>query len=701
MTGDARSWLFELREVVQHPSSPLTLKNGRWRVGDRKKLWQALGSRLFDADLDLLRECAVQVLTERDPKFELAPDMRYASAVYGKELTHSYDLRRGLSESLALIGSQPCTLTNCSRSKAESTAPLTVRDILEDADWILWGSIGDVLPILAEAAPEEVLTAVERALQQTPSPFEALIAQEGAGLMSANYVSGLLWALETLAWDENFLVRACVILGKLANRDPGGSWASRPANSLTTILLPWMPQTVASIDKRRVAMEILRKEVPSVAWRIFLALMPSQTQASVPTRKPHWRNIIPEDWQDNVSEGDYWDQVSSYANSLVEMAIDDVHKLEELIGQLDSLPSPAFEQILEYLSSDALSDDSEEILGGIWTELNSLARKHRAFSDSEWALPIEKVTRIENVMAGLAPRNPLYLHRIQFSWDDLDYGSDAEDLEKQRWQLAENREKAIEDILSYGGIEAIIRLVRDVDFPYHVSESLAAVAGREIDEFILPSLLKANEKKLQDFVRYYVSCKRYKRGWVWVDDLDRSSWSTSLTAQFLCYLPFEVDTWNRVSEWLGRNEREYWVNDSLIPAFREVSIEYGIEKLITYRRLGAATRCLAAVGRDNRLDAGQAVRALLQAATPPGSLDSLDPYIIGTIIKTLQAEPATNADDVVSIEWAYLSILDGRQGVLAKTLESRLASDPDVFCQVIRLLYRSSRADWSKPESTD
>lgn len=40
--------------------------------------------------------------------------------------------------------------------------------------------------------------------------------------MGRNYMTGLLWAMETLAWDAEYLTRVIVILGELAARDPGG-----------------------------------------------------------------------------------------------------------------------------------------------------------------------------------------------------------------------------------------------------------------------------------------------------------------------------------------------------------------------------------------------------------------------------------------------------------------------------------------------
>lgn len=694
MVGNASSWVSDLREILQHPTPPLTLKNGRWHVRDRDGLWQALGSRILDRDLDSFKECAVSVLTERDPKFQLPPDQRYAASVYGKELRYSHELRTGLSETLALLGNRSSTLVNCSTHKGESTAVLAVREILEDADWILWASLGDLLPILAEAAPLEFMEAVEEALGQTPNPFDELSSQEGSGIMGGNYLTGILWALETLAWDDDFLVRGCVILGRLAARDPGGNWANRPARSITTILLPWMPQTVASIEKKGAAIETLRREVPKVAWATLISLLPGNTQTSMPTRHPRWRGTIPDDWQERVSSSEYWEQVTFYADLTVDMASEDLTRLEELIPHLNDLPRPQLQRVLQHLSSEALLAESEENVLGVWTALSHLLWQHRRFSDAEWALPAEGLSEIEDVAARLAPRNPSYRNRILFQWDELEDELESTNVGEKKARLDERRQNAIREILSYGGMEAIVRFVDLVDSPSLVATSLAAVAGAEIDEFILPSLLTADGEQLRQFVRSYVWFRRYENGWEWVDGLDRSSWSPSQAARFLTILPFIQETWVRLADWLGDNESEYWVSDSLIPyASADEEMDCGIDQLIKHRRYGAAIRCLAPINQRPTLDTSRMARALISAVTPPGPIDSLDPYLVGTLIKALQADPSTNADDLVRIEWAYLSLLDERQGVLPDTLESRLASDPDTFCHLIRLLYRSRKED--------
>src|SRR5690606_10344676 len=152
---------------------------------------------------------------ERDPAFELPPEERYAARIHRKTMSYSAELRKGLAEGLALLGTHPEAASHCSAGKADLTAFVAVRDILDGADVTLWGSLNPVLPILAEASPRAFLEAVEGAVGATPCPFDKLFAQEDTGMTGQNYLTGLLWALEGLAWDPELLVRVVVVFGDL------------------------------------------------------------------------------------------------------------------------------------------------------------------------------------------------------------------------------------------------------------------------------------------------------------------------------------------------------------------------------------------------------------------------------------------------------------------------------------------------------
>ena len=331
-------WIRIMREIAVRPSTPLNHIDDTWKFGARYEGWHALGPNLFDEHLDRMKEVAVKVLRERDPKFELPPDKRLLANIHGKVLAHSYMLRRGLAESLAFIGSHPKVLTSTSLGRAESVVTLAVREILSDADWILWASLNDLLPLLAEAAPGEFLDAVDAALSSDPCPFDLILAEEEPSIFGENYLYGLLWALETLAWDPDYLLRVVIVLGELAAKDSSGKWSNHPANSLSTIFLPWYPQTCASVQKRITAINALLIEFHEIAWKLLLSLLPEKHQISHGSYKPKWREIIPEDWTAGATPQEYREQISAYAELTISVAKGDLDKLIALIGRLDDLP---------------------------------------------------------------------------------------------------------------------------------------------------------------------------------------------------------------------------------------------------------------------------------------------------------------------------------------------------------------------------
>jgi hypothetical protein len=695
------SWISKIREILQQATSPVSLKNGKWLITERKDLWHVLGKRLFDDNLDNFKKCVVTVLSGRDPKFDLPSEERYAASIHNKALKHSPELRKGMAEGLALLGSHPDDLANCSQGKAETTAILTIHEIFKNADWVLWGSLNYLLPILAEAAPDEFLDAVEKALQQSPCPFDELFLQEGNGITGQNYLTGLLWALEALAWDQKFLVRVCVILGEMASHDPGGNWGNRPANSLTTILLPWFPQTKASVGKRKVAVQTLAKEVPAVAWKLLISLLPNQHQVSSGTYKPSWRDTIPDDLE-KVTQKEYWEQVSSHAGLAVSMASHDMEKLKELIFDLNNLPQPSFDKILELLSSEAVSGKPEDERLPLWMSLTEFAAKHRRFSDAGWALGSELVSKIEAVAEKLAPKNLLNLYRRLFGGRDYDLYEEKGNWEEQQQKFESIRQQAIRNILDQGGMNDVIHFAQIVDSPYNVGFSLGAVSESSIESTILPALLETNDKKLAQFAGGYVWSRQYKNGWAWADGLNREGWSVTQIGQFLCYMPFKKQTWDRATEWLGESEGDYWSKTNVNPFQADGYIENAIDKLIEYKRPHAAIDCLNKMLHDKQpLDRERSVKALLAAVSSAEPSYAMDRYHIVEIIKALQKDPDIDPEGLFRVEWAYLPLLNQNEGSSPKLLENRLASDPTFFCEVIRLIYRSKKEKKSDKEPSE
>ena len=454
---DYGEWIETLRAEVLRSDAPLIQTDEKWRFVARGEAWSALGNRISDEDLDRFKATAISVLSEKDPKFDLPKEERYAASIRGKELEHSQQIRKGLVETLALIGSRAQALTSCSHGKAETTAILVIRNLLNKASWERWASLEPHLPLLAEAAPDEFLDALESVLVDlSTTPFHEIFTQEGGGGFGGwNYISGLLWALEGLAWNPDYLPRVSVILADIASIDPGGNWANRPANSLADIFLPWHVQTTAPFEKRKAVIETVLREQPAVGWTLLLALLPHSHGVTSGCHRPVWREFISRDWRESVTQQEYWEQIIALTELAVELAKEDTEKLGELVNRLSDLPISAHESILSHLSSETVLGLSEPERLPIWEKLDELVRRHRKFSDAKWSLPEDAVAKIEGAANLLAPSSPEFKYHYLFSNRDFDLHDEKGNYDEQRKRLDERRQTAVSEILGDGNLSAV------------------------------------------------------------------------------------------------------------------------------------------------------------------------------------------------------------------------------------------------------
>lgn len=698
MIKTVQEWVGSTREVSLLPKSPLEQKDGRWAVAQRMEAWQATGPRIFDEHLDRFRRLAVGVLRERDPQFDLEPDRRFAARLYEKVLTHSDELRSGIAETLALLGSFPQFLTSCSQGKAESTAASAVREILSDADWTVWGSVNRHLPMLAEAAPEEFLRAVENGAAQDPSPFSEIYAQESSGVMGRNYLTGLLWALETLAWHPDYLTRVVVLLGELAAKDPGGNWSNRPSNSLTEILLPWHPQTCADVQKRKTAVITLMKEHPAVGWTLLLSLLPKTHGVASGTRKPKWRNFIPENGVEPVTRNEYQEQVGIYAQLAIEAAIEDLTKLTELIQRLPNLPDTAHSRLLELLASEKITNLPESERRPLWDALENLIATHRKFAEAEWAMSAAAIAKIQNVSSKLAPKSPMLLHGRLFGGRDYQLFDEKGDYEKQRRKLDAKREEAVNEIIGSAGIAGILEFARSVASPGHAGFALGVVGNAEADPAVLPNYLSSSEPAAERIAGGFIAGRFHAHGWEWVDKLALTNWTPEQTSAFLAWLPFNRKTWTHAKRLLGGDEALYWAKTSAnqYQAAAE-DLLLAVEGLLQYGRPGAALQCLSRLIHEKQPTPPDLVIRTLQASlVSEEPANALDQHTMIELINWLQTNPETDSEKLFHIEWSYLPLLDRYSGGSPKTLTQRLSQDPDFFCTLIRTVFKSE----AKKETT-
>jgi hypothetical protein len=140
---------------------------------------------------------------------------------------------------------------------------------LFEAPGDFWASRNYELPLIAESSPKSFFESAYHSLSLNDKPIMNMFIEEDSFISPTSHHTGLLWALEGLAWTEEYVFDASLLLAKLATLDPGGKLSNRPLNSLREIYRPWHYQTLASFEDRMKILEQIIKSEPETGWKLL------------------------------------------------------------------------------------------------------------------------------------------------------------------------------------------------------------------------------------------------------------------------------------------------------------------------------------------------------------------------------------------------------------------------------------------------
>jgi hypothetical protein len=678
---------------------PMRKVGNLWTLVSKEDAWRLLSSQLAPTELERFSQVLHQALEIPDPALDLPRDQQWQANVLGHEHPLSASLREGLADTVAIMGARSGEIRFLTGLTGQQHANQIVYGILNQAKGdragTLWASLSGVLPLFAEAAPEAFLDAVGVALHQSEQPLGQLFPKADASpsLFARSWHSGLLWALETLAWSPEHLALAAQYLASLERLTSESKQGNRPIDGLRSIFLGWHPYTTAGVEVRLAALNQLRVREPMVAWELMLALLPKFQDIGFPIATPRWR-----DWQDTWREGATVGEHRQMLDGLVEALLQDVgtsgSRWRDLIEHATELPAERMVAVLEGLDAEAFSGEERTI---VWTALRVVISQSRGMPGADWALPDALLIRLVAVYDKLTPADPVARVAWLFSENpDLLEGEQA-DWAAQQAKRQEARNAAIQTLYDTDGVTGLVKLARVAprsDLAGQVA-GLALTDLSDEDEVKVLELLESECEDAQHLARGYVDGRFRLRGWAWAEpllDKEVTHWLPERQAAFLAALPAHPRTWDRAETWGEPTERAYW--QSVVPPWEsaETSVaEAAAEHLIRHQRPGDAVALLAhfqEFRRTERLNPALAIRALEEA---PRQTDWLTRPRSGSAITTLLTYLAgagsTERAKLVELEWAYLPLLEWRRG--RSTLYDELATNPSFFVDVLRRGFRA------------
>ncbi len=676
---------------------------GEWRVLSREDAWRFLSPWLREEHYRRFQAVATAVLQELNPRYDMPADQRIYAGIYKKQPKHSHRLRRAMAETLCLLGIH--APDNGPGTKAGEPVRKVVEQVLENSgDWRLWASLDHALPLIAEASPAAFLTALETDLRSESPATVELFRQGGDHVFADNPHVEVMWALEGLMWERQWVTRSAIALARLAALDPGGKCSPRPMGVLREAFLPWYPQCCLNVRERCQLIDSLVLAQPTVGWKLLLGLLPKTRDVSSPRHRPRFREVTAA-INANVSRDEYWEQVAHVARRLVEHAGSDSELWKELVEEFDSLPDEVFDAAIKQLETVCvgMAPTERDIL---WEALRGEVAKHRYFATAEWAMSSPRLGRMEALVHDLQPIDPVRRDAWLFASGPSACvpNTTCDTPHEETERLAEEARRAVlVGIAAQGGLPEIRRLLDLVDGFYarRIGYSIARYGILVEDTVILPAWLESEVPTTRAFAEGYASgrfhAKDSAEGWRWLSELGCQKWGPTTFAALSGIFPLGEETWRQVDALGAEFADAYWRKSG---AWGQGLNESEVARMI--RELNARQRPLVAldgicscklykiaVSEDLLLETLEAVREQNVSQASPtneqrGQIPQMDTYHIHTALEMLQNSTTLTEDQaarVESLEWFLIPLFE-HHGT-PKLLHRRLVNSAEDFVDAV------------------
>ena len=687
----------ELDGLAAGPDSLLTRVGESWTVTSMQDAWSYCHSRLDASDLAAFEVLVQSVLGVVDPRLELPVEERWAAGIYGKSPVHSSELRSGVADTLALIGANGGEVSIGSgpiQSWLHGALHMLLARSNEDSTGHLWASLSDVLPLVAEAAPDVFLRAVSDGLDGSEPILRTIFTdREDLGSFSVSSPhTGFLWALEGLAWSSEHFGEVVEVLARLVDVDPGGKLSNRPIASLVALFRPWFPQTSVSAQRRLGTIDTMRRRHQSVSWELLLSMLPGRHGAAMHTHRPKFR-----EWPSEpigVTHAELRDMYVAVAERAVEDAAIAPSRWIDLVTHLDDFPLPVLPDAVSSLrqSISESSGDSSDVWTKVWTSLHELVRKHRRYSEADWAMDTERLSILDELQEEMAPSDAVELRRWVFEQSlYLDAGTGVDfDYDDHMAAVSRTRQEAVAQVNTDAGPSGILRLARAVELPWNVGYAVGEVELTEAGEQLFDAIDSADQ--LSVAAQGWTAQRSQTLGWSWTEErVEMLSGRPLAQARILALQRDHLErAWDLLAELPESVAKEYWSEFSpygLGPDFALAG--RAASEMLAHGKPESALVLINMYLESEQVDSGivvEALELLLEtdaAKSEPLAVSSRD---IERLLRYLQDSRA-DEDRLAVLEWRLRPALPLRSN--SPVLERRLARDPAFFVEVLSLAFKS------------
>jgi addiction module HigA family antidote len=694
----------DVARLLRFDDSPVW-SAGRYRgVASKIDALFAIAKMVTQANLDRFFVAAEYVLSESDPSLELPEEDRWAAALYGKTREHSGALREGICETLVILSVHGNNLFQSRLGiDVESRVAVLIRKILTPLTLEKLLSHEHDLPRYAEAAPDEFLKIIEEDLRGNDPVVLGLLKPVDSRLFGASPSrTGLLWALECLAWKPQNLSRVSLVLAQLSRPKIEDNWMNKPDASIQAIFRSWMPQTAASVEQRAKALEIIIRRFPDVGWEICIKQIKPGSRIGHYSYRPRWRSDASGAGQ-VVTRKEFYDFNRKSLDLLIAWPSHDEKTLGDLVESLHGMPEEAQTKVWDLINEWCRKAD-EAAKAALRERIRRFAftrrGPHRKLGDAIR-------DRARDAYESLRPEDPVIQHGWLFAKEWVQESADEIeekdfDYRKRHERIDRLRREAMTEIWTECGFDGVRELLKGTN--------AAGIVGHYAASCVTDVKLRV------DFIRCCLSLDgdlRSKAEWClqgFLFAIEEDSRAGVLRAAaeglpaedctrlFVC-APFQTSTWRFLEGYSEDIRAGYWKN--VFPSWgRHTAAELTelIDRLLEAKRPRAAFHAVHMDFKDvetSRLK--RLLRDVVTVNAEPAGQFKLNPYDISEGLDSLNGRAGVTRDEMAQLEFLFIDALDHSEHGIPN-LESQIAQSPAVFVQAVALAYKRSDEGEDPPE---
>ena len=683
----------EVASLVQSEERPLTKVGSRWRFLSHEEAWHLLAPRLTAGDVARFEQQAVRVLGAVSSAYELPKEERHLAGIRGKGTPHSGPLREGIARTLAIMGNQGERTKNAG-DVSHIPGKILRRVLADNEGWEIWATLGRNLPTLAEADPEALLGAIEQCLAVTPSPFKALFTQEGDPLFSEASHTGLLWALERLAWAPEYFARVANALALLSLTDAGGHIANRPGSSLVELFLPRYQSSETPDEERLTALNGLIHRVPEPGWKALVYAHPSFLAPAVADRQPPSWRPWGQDERQQPTDAEFYNFTEGMERLLLEHVGDDVERWKDVVGIIQNLTPDTRQQMLTLLTQRTDDMRQHPNSSELWKALRFELNRHRSHPDAKWAIPSADLEPLEVTYQELTPEDPATAYAWLFEGDPhLPEGNSYQRIDREN-NINVARQSAIVDAYDSGGSRVILSIAENAAHPRAVGWALATSVGVEQALTLALEHVGSENRNYQQMAHGILWTLFQQSGWPLLEDavnrLKATDCDPRTVGNLFLIAPATRDTWDRLAAEEPDTQRCYWEQMNPWGVTYEEDMSLVAEKLLEVQRSAEVAEWIAhsPVRHEIVVRTLEQLPTELSAMTAPGLGGyGLLMYGIVQLLEKLDQSETVGDDTIARLELPFISTLryHGRPNL---AVYREIAKEPSLFADLIASNHR-------------